>query len=79
MIKVISPGILTTIQDEGRSGFAHYGVPTSGAMDISSYRLANALLNNEYNSAVLEITFGNAKFEFSEDATWEKLFGLYWL
>ncbi|MCH2034742.1 MAG: biotin-dependent carboxyltransferase family protein [Tenacibaculum sp.] len=67
MIKVISPGISTTIQDEGRSGFAHYGVPTSGAMDARSYQLANAILNNEHNSAVLEITYGNAKFEFLVD------------
>lgn len=67
MIKVISPGISTTIQDEGRFGFAHFGVPTSGAMDLRSYQLANAILNNKLNAAVLEITYGNAKFEFLAD------------
>ncbi len=66
MIKVISPGISTSIQDEGRFGFAHFGVPTSGAMDLQSYQLANGILNNESNSATLEITYGNAKFEFIE-------------
>lgn len=67
MIKVISPGISTTIQDEGRFGFAHFGVPTSGAMDLRSCQLANAILNNKLNAAVLEITYGNAKFEFLAD------------
>ncbi|CAL2089311.1 Allophanate hydrolase [Tenacibaculum sp. 190524A05c] len=67
MIKVISPGISTRIQDTGRFGFAHFGVPTSGAMDLRSYQLANAILNNKLNAAVLEITYGNAKFEFLAD------------
>ncbi|CAL2059537.1 biotin-dependent carboxyltransferase family protein [Tenacibaculum sp. 190524A05c] len=67
MIKVISPGISTTIQDAGRFGFAHFGVPTSGAMDLRSCQLANAILNNKLNAAVLEITYGNAKFEFLAD------------
>jgi biotin-dependent carboxylase-like uncharacterized protein len=66
MIKVISPGIFSSIQDEGRVGFAHFGVPTSGAMDIQSLHLANAILNNDEDAAVIEITYGNAKFEFLE-------------
>ena len=64
MIKIISPGILTSIQDLGRVGHAHFGVPTSGAMDKQSHQLANAILNNEKNAATLEITYGNVKFEF---------------
>ncbi|TCP23567.1 biotin-dependent carboxylase-like uncharacterized protein [Tenacibaculum skagerrakense] len=64
MIKIISPGILTSIQDLGRVGHAHFGIPTSGAMDKQSHQLANAILNNEKNAATLEITYGNVKFEF---------------
>ncbi|MFY7671975.1 biotin-dependent carboxyltransferase family protein [Tenacibaculum sp. MEBiC06402] len=64
MIKVISPGIFSSIQDEGRFGFAHFGIPTSGAMDVQSLHLANAILNNELNAAAIEITYGNVKFEF---------------
>lgn len=66
MIKVISPGIFSSIQDEGRFGFAHFGVPASGAMDVQSLHLANAILNNELNAATIEITYGNVKFEFLE-------------
>jgi biotin-dependent carboxylase-like uncharacterized protein len=66
MIRVISPGIFSSIQDEGRFGFAHFGIPTSGAMDVQSLGLANAILNNESNAAAIEITYGNVKFEFLE-------------
>ncbi|CAM1344791.1 5-oxoprolinase subunit C family protein [Tenacibaculum amylolyticum] len=66
MIKVIKPGIYTTIQDLGRFGFSHIGVPVSGAMDTNAFKLANAILQNEENAAVIEITFGNCEFEFSK-------------
>ena len=66
MIKIISPGILTSIQDLGRVGHAHFGIPTSGAMDKQSHQLANAILNNEKNAAAIEITYGNVRFEFLE-------------
>lgn len=66
MLKVLSPGIYTSIQDSGRHGFASYGVPISGAMDDYSAQLANAILNNNTNDAVLEITLGAATFQFLE-------------
>jgi biotin-dependent carboxylase-like uncharacterized protein len=69
MIEVISPGISTTIQDEGRFGFAHFGIPTAGAMDVQSLQLANAILNNETNAAAIEITYGKVKFRFLEACT----------
>jgi allophanate hydrolase subunit 2 len=43
MIEVLKPGLLTTIQDLGRAGHAHLGVPRSGALDIASLVLANRL------------------------------------
>ncbi|WP_299710245.1 biotin-dependent carboxyltransferase family protein [uncultured Tenacibaculum sp.] len=69
MIKVLHSGFFTTIQDRGRFGYAHYGVPVSGAMDLYAHELANAILDNKNNEATVEITFGGAKFEFLEDCT----------
>ncbi len=55
MLKIIEPGIQTTIQDAGRRGYQAQGVPVSGAMDIFSYRVANALARNSLGDAALEI------------------------
>ena len=66
MITVLNPGIYSTIQDLGRVGFTHLGVPISGAMDLHSASIANQLLNNEKNAAVIEITFGSCKFRFEK-------------
>jgi len=57
MIRVDRVG-LTTVQDEGRRGFAHLGVPRSGAADRGSYRLANRLAGNDSSAAVLETSGG---------------------
>lgn len=64
MVKVIKPGFYTTIQDLGRFGYQDYGVPVSGAMDHYSAQFANALLNNNENDAVLEITMTGPTLEF---------------
>lgn len=55
-IEVLSPGLQTTIQDLGRFGYGHYGVPASGALDFFSLRIANRLVDNTENSACLETT-----------------------
>ncbi len=68
MITVLNPGIYSTIQDLGRVGFAHIGVPISGAMDSHSASIGNQLLNNKKNAAVLEITFGGCKLRFEKAA-----------
>ncbi|WP_075341887.1 5-oxoprolinase subunit C family protein [Tenacibaculum agarivorans] len=67
MIKVIHPGILMTIQDQGRVGFAHQGVPISGAMDLYAHNIANALVNNDEDQATIEITMGACTLEFLTD------------
>lgn len=64
MLKVIKSGIYSSIQDQGRFGFAHLGVPISGVMDAVSSNLANTILGNSLENAVIEITFGLAKFQF---------------
>jgi biotin-dependent carboxylase-like uncharacterized protein len=55
---VHTPGPLTTIQDLGRAGHAHLGVPPSGALDLPAYEAANRLVANARGAAVLETTFG---------------------
>ncbi|MEU5833779.1 biotin-dependent carboxyltransferase family protein [Streptomyces diacarni] len=49
-------GVLTTVQDLGRAGYAHLGVPRSGALDTGAHRLANRLLGNPETAATLETT-----------------------
>ena len=67
MIEVIKPGIYSSVQDQGRLGYAVLGVPPSGALDGISFRLANAILGNNSVDAALEITFGGAEFKFVVD------------
>ena len=60
-IEVLEPGPLTTVQDPfGRPGWRHVGVPVGGAADPWSARLANRLVGNRDDAALLEITLGGA-------------------
>jgi antagonist of KipI len=56
LIKVIKPGWLTTIQDLGRPGYQHYGMPVTGVMDRFAAIVANRLVGNPDQAAVLECT-----------------------
>ena len=67
MIKVLNLGIYSTVQDSGRKGYRKIGVPVSGTMDAFSAKLANHLLNNKTDAAVIEVTFGGCKLEFLTD------------
>ncbi|WP_084128697.1 biotin-dependent carboxyltransferase family protein [Demequina sp. NBRC 110055] len=60
MIEVIDAGTLLTIQDLGRPGHAHLGVPRSGAADVRSLRRANALVGNAPGAAAFEATLTGA-------------------
>ncbi|MEU9652174.1 biotin-dependent carboxyltransferase family protein [Streptomyces sp. NPDC048110] len=55
-LTTVRSGALTTVQDAGRAGHAHLGVPRSGALDAPAMRLANRLLGNDPDAAVLETT-----------------------
>lgn len=66
-IRVINPGLLTTIQDMGRYGYGRFGIPVSGVMDTLALRLANILLGNEMTEAALEITIIGPTLEFGAD------------
>ena len=56
-IKVIAPGLATTVQDLGRPGYYHLGIPLSGAMDRFALAAANLLVGNEEGAAGLEGVF----------------------
>ncbi|HEX3604904.1 MAG TPA: biotin-dependent carboxyltransferase family protein [Candidatus Dormibacteraeota bacterium] len=56
VLRVLAPGLLTTVQDAGRPGLRRLGVPTGGAADIPALRLANLLAGNPPDAAGLEIT-----------------------
>ena len=67
-LRVISPGFLTTVQDPGRFGWAHFGVSASGAADPLALRAANLLVGNAENAPALEMTLVGGAFEFEADA-----------
>lgn len=67
-MKVLAPGLLTTVQDLGRMGFAKQGVSPSGAMDGYALRAANLLVGNDEDAAGLEITSGGMRLEFRRRA-----------
>ncbi|GAA0364601.1 biotin-dependent carboxyltransferase family protein [Microbispora corallina] len=66
--EVVSPGPYATVQDLGRPGYAHLGVPRSGAADAPSLRLANRLVGNPEGAAGIEATFGGTALAFPEGA-----------
>jgi biotin-dependent carboxylase-like uncharacterized protein len=67
-IRVVSPGLQTTVQDLGRFGGAHYGVSASGAADALALRAGNLLVGNAENAPAVEMTLQGATFEFESDA-----------
>src|SRR4029077_8341160 len=62
-ILVIDPGLSTTVQDAGRPGYREWGVPLGGAFDRGSADLANALLSNAPDCAVLELTLSGGIYQ----------------
>lgn len=69
MIKVLKPGLDTTVQDNGRIGYYQLGMPPSGAMDQFSYTVANWLVGNTDGAASLEITYMGPELEFQQNTT----------
>jgi len=64
-IKIESPGLFTTVQDNGRYGYQRFGMPVSGAMDIFSLQLANLLAGNSTDCACLETTYTGPELLFT--------------
>jgi biotin-dependent carboxylase-like uncharacterized protein len=66
MMTVLAPGFNNSVQDLGRFGYAEFGVPNSGAMDLYSAKLANTILANNVTDSVIEITLGKCKLIFDK-------------
>ncbi|QYM80157.1 biotin-dependent carboxyltransferase family protein [Horticoccus luteus] len=64
---ILRPGMATTVQDLGRTGHRHEGVPLSGAADRLALRLANLLVGNAENAAALEVTLTGPELVFADD------------
>jgi len=63
-LRVLKPGLLTTVQDAGRLGHAALGVGSSGAADAVALRLGNALVGNAAGAAALEFTLIGPRLHF---------------
>src|ERR1700760_852059 len=66
-INVLKPGLSTTVQDLGRPGYYHIGIPLSGGMDRHALAAANLLVGNAEGTAVLEAVFMGPELEFTGD------------
>ena len=68
MIEVLASGPASTLQDLGREGYGHLGVPPAGAVDRFNLRVANRLVNNPDGAAALEMAAEGATLRFDADA-----------
>jgi len=68
-ITVIKPGVATTIQDLGRYGARNIGMPVAGAMDSYSFKQANYLVGNPFDSACIECTLNGPVLQFSDECS----------
>ncbi len=68
-VNILTPGLSTTVQDLGRPGYYHLGIPLSGGMDRFALRAANMLVGNDEGAAVLEAVFMGPEIEFTQAAT----------
>ena len=64
-IRVLKGGMMTTVQDLGRNGYQSQGFSVAGVMDVRSFKIANLLLDNPENEAVLEFTLIGPTLEFT--------------
>ncbi|WP_106496606.1 biotin-dependent carboxyltransferase family protein [Lentibacillus sp. Marseille-P4043] len=69
IFKIHKPGVLTTFQDMGRTGYQRFGVPVSGAMDTFALQIANILIGNPRDDACLEVTLIGPELEACQQVT----------
>jgi biotin-dependent carboxylase-like uncharacterized protein len=67
-VEVLAAGPLTTVQDRGRPGWAHLGVPPSGAADPHALALGNRIVGNDVGAAALEATLAGPRLRFRSAA-----------
>ncbi|CAA9261532.1 MAG: Allophanate hydrolase 2 subunit 2 [uncultured Chthoniobacterales bacterium] len=65
-IHVLSPGFLTTVQDNGRGGYRNAGVASGGALDSYALKIANWLVGNDASAAGVEVTLGGVRLRFAD-------------
>ena len=68
MIKILKPGLYSSVQDCGRRGYRKFGVPLSGAMDPYALKKGNILLGNKPCCAAIEVTGPGFECEFIEES-----------
>lgn len=68
MITIQAGGVASTVQDDGRTGHYHIGMPPSGAMDPYAHAVANTLVGNAESAATVEMTYQGVTATFDEDA-----------
>ena len=66
-IRVLKSGMMTTVQDLGRTGYQSQGFSVSGVMDVRSFKIANLLLDNPENEAVLEFSLIGSTLQFTSE------------
>ena len=67
-VRILRPGLLTSLQDQGRYGLQHLGIVPCGAMDPVAHRLANALVGNPATCSTLECTVLGPELVFGRDS-----------
>ncbi|SEP52305.1 biotin-dependent carboxyltransferase family protein [Amycolatopsis saalfeldensis] len=68
-LEVLTTGALALVQDLGRPGYAHLGVPPSGALDAGALRLANRLAGNPEGAAGIETVLGGLSVRATASCT----------
>ncbi len=68
-LEIVKPGLATSIQDLGRPGYFHLGIPQGGAMDRLALRAANLLVGNPEGAACLEAVFMGPQIRFKRDVS----------
>ncbi len=74
-LRVLEPGLMTTVQDLGRPRFQSLGVPVSGALDTTALRAANIVVGNEQGTAAIEMMVSGPSIEVAADSVLVALAG----
>ena len=69
MIEILNGGTRATVQDAGRPGYRHLGIPQSGAADKLSFALANWMVGNPWDAPAIECALGGLHMRFTESTT----------
>jgi len=68
-VQIVKHGIMDTLQDKGRYGFQHIGIPSCGYLDYLSAQLSNVIVGNPKDAPIFELHFPASSFIFKEEQT----------